>query len=595
MKIVYHIFLILTMFMPVISSAGPLETLDIQSCHYLCGTSEFTAIIPENRIRNTVLITTEYTGKGVKTFIQKTLNAAYQQLHILDISRYRTSSEFKDVFQRMPSEHTTYIIFDSAFTEENLPLLPLPLIETMHSFAILKQDRSVSMQNDDRVEKKTTPPLYLFSLCLWNREATLSLSTQEKEKEIEKIINALNYILSSLIQKGEPDLQIHRDQNACDFTPSTQPTLYQRSAPPPVHLMQPPGPSLPYLMQPPWLSPPYLIRPPEPLVPSFLQPSYMLPFSASIPPYVTLPQFTGPHASVSPYAIPVPLQFTAPPLTPFYATSPMRPPLLPLPPPPPQPSKNLRSYLKNTARHLNAKHVPCSAERKILDRTQCPFLQQVHKIGSFEIPMCDSKKIWYQCTKQCEYITFENCVHNSFFFLSNFFSCKIPFSVDDKKISWVNVAAFIFAKKLDYFEPPLPEEMKQNIFSELQQCDQDNSSHTFTSLEIFKQFTAEIKEKYFFNKANWKKIATTLLFHALYSKFDNNPDLKEQLLQTEPKIILYRNETQCSKKTPPYFSEQYFWGVHLTRNRGCNVLGNFLCLVRKYLRNGETPPPFHDA
>ena len=160
MKIVHHIFLILTTFMPFVSSAGPLETLDIQSFHYICGASEFTTIIPEDKIQHTVLITTIYAGKGVATFIKNTLNAAYQQLRILDTSRYDTLNAFKAVFQSMPSEHTIYIIFDSAFIEKDLPL-PLPPIEAMYSFATLKQNEPVSMQNDDRAEKKTMN--YFFS------------------------------------------------------------------------------------------------------------------------------------------------------------------------------------------------------------------------------------------------------------------------------------------------------------------------------------------------------------------------------------------------------------------------------------------------
>ena len=150
--------------MPVVSSAGPLETLNIQLCHYICGASEFTTIISEDKIQHTVLITTRYAGKEVQLFIEKTLNAPYQQLRILDTSRYCTSSAFKDVFQNMPSEHIMYIVFDNAFTEEDLPLPLLP-IEAMHSFATLKQDESVSMKNEDKVEKKRLT-LVIFSLCV---------------------------------------------------------------------------------------------------------------------------------------------------------------------------------------------------------------------------------------------------------------------------------------------------------------------------------------------------------------------------------------------------------------------------------------------
>ena len=631
MKIVYHIFLILTMFMPVISSAGPLETLDIQSCHYLCGTSEFTAIIPENRIRNTVLITTEYTGKGVKTFIQKTLNAAYQQLHILDISRYRTSSEFKDVFQRMPSEHTTYIIFDSAFTEENLPLLPLPLIETMHSFAILKQDRSVSMQNDDRVEKKTTPPLYLFSLCVWNREATLLLSVQEKEKEIEKIINALNYILSSFMRQSETDLQIHYDQNACDFTPSTQRTFYQHSAPPPVHLMRPPGPPPQHLMLPPGPPPPHFMLPPGPPPPHLMPPPgpppphlmpppgppppHLMPPPGPPPPHLMLPPGPPPPhlmlppgpppphlmlpsrplvpslpdpaymppfaASIQSYAAPVPLQFTAPPFTQSYAIPPMLPPSSATSP---QTTKDLVPYLA-----FSAKNAPRDTEKKTFYETAPAFLQQRYKVGSFEVPICDSLHMWRECAQHFGFVIFQDFFKNGYDFLGNCFTCKISFSIDNQKTSWLSVIALISAQKLNYFEPPLPENLKENVLSQLKQCDQNNNSPA--SLRILQHFNRQVKGTHEFDRGHWKKIADTVLLHALYCKFDSNPGLKEQLLQTDPKIILYQSSHQISQKKSSFYRDHSFWGVDIMCGTGSNVMGNFLGLVREYIRDQKALPP----
>ena len=592
----HHIFLILTIFMPVISSAGPLETLNIQSCHYLCGTSEFTAIIPEERIPNAVLITTEYTGRGVKTFIQKTLNAAYEQLRILDISRYCTSSEFKDVFQRMPSEHITYIIFDSAFTEDNLSSLPLPLIEAIHSLAILKQDKSMSMKNDDSVEKKTTNPLYIFSLCVWNRQENLSFSIQKKEEKIKQITTVFDNMLSSLLQQGDTDLQMRHDQNICDFTPNAQPTLYQHSAPLPAHFMSPPELPFAYFMPPPGPSPTHLMLPsppshfmlsPKPLVSSFFQPDYIPPFAAFMQPYAmhVPPQFTEPYASALPYASPVPPQFTVPPPTPLYALPPV-PPSLSFAP---SQAENELVYPVNAMLDLSAKNTPHSTKKNPLDQTKYPFFQQVYKIGSFEIPIYDSKQMWSQCTKQFGYITFEDYNHASFYFLSNFFSCKIPFSVDDKKTSWASVTAFISAKKLDYFDPPLPEEMKQKIFYELQQYDQENSSHA--SLEAFKEFKKKVKKQHAFHQKHWKKVSGTLFFHALYCKFNSNPDLKEKLLQTETQMILYKNPMKISHKTRHSVYYQYFWGVDIENCTGYNVLGNLLCLVREYLRNDQTPPP----
>ena len=251
----YRIFLILTTLIPAVSPAGPLEELNIQSCHYICGASEFMGIISEDKIHNTVLITTIYAGKTVRTFIQKTLSVAYQQLHILDTSRYCTPNAFQEVFQNMPSEHIMYIVFDSAFIEKNLPL-PSPPIEAMRLFTTLEQDRQVPMQNDDRVEKKTTHHRYCFSLCVWNRQTTLSLSTQEKREKIERIINALDKRLSSLTPQVETDVPIdHYPNDVYRFPSSTQPTSYQHLAPPPAHS----------------------ILPSRPLAPSFFHPSYMPP------------------------------------------------------------------------------------------------------------------------------------------------------------------------------------------------------------------------------------------------------------------------------------------------------------------------------
>ena len=362
-------------------------------------------------------------AKKCKFLSKKTLNAAYQKLRILDTSRYDTSNEFKEVFQSMSSEHTMYIIFDSAFIEKDAPL-PLPPIEAMHSLAILKQNRSASMQNDDRVEKKTTHPRDLFSLCVWSRKAILSLSMQEKEKKIERIINNLDNMLLSLMQQSKTGLQIHHYPNTCAFTPRTRPTFYQHPAPPPLHLMLPPGP----------------------LVPSFSQPCYMSPFAASIQPYATPPQFTGPH------------------FTKFYAIPPLLPPLSFAPP---QTTEDLISYLENAISRSSTQNEPHNAEQKVLHQTMCPFLQQVYKIGSFTIPIRDAKYVRNACMKQFGYITFNDYTHSEYYFLSNIFFCKTSFSIDHQKTQWISAFAFISAKKLDYFNPPLSTKIKETVCAEL--------------------------------------------------------------------------------------------------------------------------------
>ena len=555
MKIVYHIFLILTMCISVISSAGPLETLNIQSCHYICGVSEFMTVIPEDRIHNTVLITTPYAGRGVQSFIRTTLNTAYQALSILDASYYHAAHEFQEVFQNMPSEHIIYIVFDSACFEEAC-LLPLLPIEAMHSFATLKQNEPVSMQNDQRVEKKTTHHFYIFSLCVWSRTTTLSLSTQEKEKKIELIMKALDHILSSLTQKSETDLHTDPYQNdVYRFALSIQPTSSQHFTPPPAHLM----------------------LPPRPLIPSLPYPSYMSPFAASIQPYAT----------------PVSSQFTVPPLVqPYTIPPPVLPPLLPFTSS--HTTKDFDAYLANAMLHLSTTNVPNSAGKKAHHQTECPFLQQMHTIGSFEIPMCDSQHIWKHCANKFGSIIFQDYSRTFYYFLSNFFSCTIPFSIDNQKTSWRSVVALMSAKKLDYFDPPLPEIIKQSMLSHLQNYDQKHDPHI--TLQEFKKFKKKFKKQHYFHKKRWKKIATTLLFHALYYKFDSNPYLQEQLLHTNTQILLYQNSFKSSPKKHPYSREEYFWGVNLTLTTGYNVMGNFLCLVREYLKNDKpSPPPFHDT
>ena len=425
-------------------------------------------------------------------------------------------------------------------------------------------------------------------------------------------------MLLSLIQQGETDLQTHHYQNTCHFTPSTQPTFSQRLAPPPAHLMLPPKPLPPHLMLPSgppsahlmqpeplplltlpsgppsahhWMlppagttplppsglphrpPPPHLMLPARPLVPSFPQPSYRPPFAASI----------------QPYAIPVPPQFTISPLTQPYAISSVPP----LSFAPPQTVKDLISYLANAILYLSAKNMPYSVEKKIFHQITCLFLQQVYTIGSFKIPMCDSLYIWHTCAEKFGSVVFEDYFHHDYFFLSNSFTCKKYFSINSQKTSWLSVVALIAAKKLDYFSPLLPENLKQNIFSKLQQCDQKNHSHA--SLTILKHFQEEIKKEHSFNKERWKKVAVIFLFHALYCKFDSNPDLKEQLLQTEQKIILYQNSYQFFQPKAPYTHNCYFWGVDITHGIGYNVMGNLLGLVREYIREKKILPTLvHD-
>ena len=570
MKIIHRIFLMLTTFISVVSSAGPLKQLNMQSCNYVCGVSEFTTIIPEDKINNTVLITTIYAGREVEIFIKNTLNPAYQKLRILDISRYRAPGMFEQVFQSMPPEHTIHIVFDSAFTEENVPL-PLTAIEAMHSFAILKQNESTSMQNDDKVEKKTTNHHNLFSLCVWNREATLSLSTQEKEKTIKLIINIMDEELSLLIQQNTADLQTHHYQKTYDFTPSIQSTPYPRPrclASPPAHYMRSPEEELllPHLMLPSEPLPPHLMLPPrKSLAPSFLH-------SIRRPPLIASASHA--HAYPQPYVRP--------------------PALLPTPFLPPQTMLGITpSHLDNaTHTHSNAEYTHSTSHKYFYEKKH-PFLQQVYKIGCFKIPLCDTKYIRTACMKQFGYITFDDNIYDNYYFLSNFFSCDTPFSVGNQEIQRTSAITFIVEKKLCYFSPPLPTEMKKYFSDKLKQYDNMKFVHAIP--DIFQELKTKTHTTHVFQKDRWKNILTPFLFQVLYCKFNNNETLKEKLLATGDKIIIYQNVY----KRPNHASSQTwiqdsFWGVDIKNGNGYNVRGNLLCLVREYLRNGQTPPPLHD-
>ena len=588
----------LTVFMPVIASAGPLKQLNMQSCNYVCGISEFTTIIPEDKINNTVLITTTYAGRGVRIFIQNTLNPAYQKLRILDISRYRAPGMFEQVFQSMPPEHTIHIVFDSAFTEENVPL-PLTAIEAMHSFAILKKNESTPMQNDDKVEKKTTNHHNFFSLCVWNREATLSLSTQEKEKTIKSIINIMDEELSLLIQQNTADLQTHHYQKTYDFTPSIQSTPYPRPrclASPPAHYMRSPEEELlfPHLMLPPKpLSPHFMIPPEEPLSPHLmlppepLSPCFMLP-SQPLPPHFML----SPRRPLVPS---LPHSIRRPPFIPSHAYSQpyVKPPaLLPISLSPQTMTGITSSHIDNAAHtHSNTKYIHATNDKTFYEKKR-PFLQQVYTVGCFKIPLCDTKYVRIACMKQFGYITFDDHTHDDNFFLSNFFSCKTPFSIGNQKIKRMSVMTFIIEKKLDYFNPPLPTEMKEYFFDKLKTYDDIAFSHGTSSM------LQELKEKtgttYVFKKEKWKNIFAPFLFQVLFCKFNSSETLKEKLLTTGNKIIIYQNMYKHYYTSIHVYNQDSFWGVDIKNGNGYNVRGNLLCLVREYLRDGKTPLPFHD-
>ena len=113
--------------------------------------------------------------------------------------------------------------------------------------------------------------------------------------------------------------------------------------------------------------------------------------------------------------------------------------------------------------------------------------------------------------------------------------------------------------------------------------------------ETFKKLKIQIKETHVFEKQKWNNISATLIFQILYCKFNSNEELKEKLLQTGDKIIIYQNLSNNPTIYPQNWYQDFFWGANAIGGFGYNVLGNLLCLVREYLKNGKTPPLYHDT
>ena len=590
MKIVYRIFLICTAFMSVVSLAGPLEQLNIQSCNYICGVSEFQAIISEGSIHNTVMITTTDTNKEIQIFILKTLNVAYHKLCIFDINSHHVSDELKKVFQSMPSKQTIYIVFDSAFIEKKC-LLPLSLIEAMYSLTAFKQGASVPIKNDDKVDKITTNRRYCFFLCVWNRKETSLLSIQEKKEKIDLIIRLFDKTLSSFMQQNTADLQTNHYQKTYDFIPSAQPTPYQCFlASPPAYFMPPPGSSPEYFMPPPSASLAYFMPPLESSPAHFMplplprpSPAHFMPLPGPSPVHFMPPPGPSPvHLMRPPTVPPLPHSSHMPPFIGSHAPKQpyvRRPPILPSPPLP----------CVSQTTHSDAQHTHNASEKFFYD-TQYPFLQQVYKIGCFEVPICGKTNIRTACMKQFGYITFNDYTHDKYFFLSNYFFCETPFSIDNQKTQWRSAIALTSSKKLDYFNPPLPTVTKEYFFNKLKKYDDCKAPYYIS--QTLKEFKTGINEAYVFQKQVWKNISASLVFQTLYCKFNSNETLKKNLLETGDHVLIYQHVYKNYTQHPTIYYNDCFWGGNTTNDSGYNVLGNLLCLVREYFKNNKPPPPF---
>ena len=537
MKIMHRIFLILTAFMPVVSSAGSLEQLHTQSCGCICDTAEFEASIPQGKISNTLLITVPYAEREVSRFLSNTtLPNDYQSLGIYGMSEDRVSTEFQILFQSTPPWNTIRIVFDSAFIEKKCPL-PLPLIEAMYYFAAFKKNESLPMKNDEMSGKIAAIHPYFFFLYVWHRTDTPPLSSQEKEESIHTLINIFDQTYSLLMQKNAMDLQISHHQNTChSTTPHAQSTSHQRFlAPlPAAHFMPPQeGPS----------------------------PTHFLSSKHS-----NTPHLFGAHNLTQPVGSPALL------------------------------SAPVHSYphKEGYAFKYSAHPQPQSSTYgKYFDATKPEFLQQMYTIGCFQIPLCDEKHVRIACIEQFGYITFDDFHHDTFFFLSNCFFCEKQFSIDDFKTQWLSVFALTCAKKLDYFNPQLPTETKEYFLKKLKMYDRQKSIyHISKTLQELKT----LNKKYVFQLQKWKNIAASLFFQMLYRKFNNDEILKKKLLKTGNAVILYQHSLKNpSKSLTGPSAYDLFWGVNAENDSGYNVLGNLLCLVREYFRSGQLPPPpYHD-
>ena len=134
---------------------------------------------------------------------------------------------------------------------------------------------------------------------------------------------------------------------------------------------------------------------------------------------------------------------------------------------------------------------------------------------------------------------------NEYYFLSNFYPCKI--CIDG--IIYSNAESAFQAQKCISFEDKLK---FQNL----------------TASEA-KKLGRKIKLR-----NNWDLIKVPIMWVILLEKFTQNPDLKAKLLATEYLELIEENSWNDK-----------FWGV--CNGKGCNVLGQLLMRVRGDLQSRQ--------
>lgn len=131
---------------------------------------------------------------------------------------------------------------------------------------------------------------------------------------------------------------------------------------------------------------------------------------------------------------------------------------------------------------------------------------------------------------------------------------------------------------------------KQLHFESVEQFMMATKAYIFADFDIFDKIMKENDPKYQkalgrsvrnFDDVVWKKYARRLVYRGIYSKFNQNPELKALLLSTGDKILV---------EASPY---DHVWGigvhfdkVTLNNWQGQNWLGQILMRVRKDLREG---------